>query len=102
VAWSNFYISKHEKKASLNLKSNIKENILLLKYQMNDKIKSFVINNNHKINITPYWLLGFIEGEAWFYVKNQSFSLTFGIGQTILIQKTNTIILNLLYFKYHI
>ena len=24
--------------------------------------------DNHKINITPYWLLGFIEGEGSFSV----------------------------------
>lgn len=41
---------------------------------MNDKRTSFILPSNLKINITPYWLLGFIEGEAWFHVKNKILS----------------------------
>jgi hypothetical protein len=29
------------------------------------------------------WLLGFIEGEAWFHVKIHTSTLIFGLGQTI-------------------
>jgi hypothetical protein len=47
---------------------------------MNDKRLSFVLPPNHIINITPYWLLGFIEGEALFHIRKKTFVLTFGIG----------------------
>jgi hypothetical protein len=40
-------------------KKTIKDNILALYKQMNDKRVSFVIPPDHKINITSYWLLGF-------------------------------------------
>jgi len=84
IAWREaFFMYQEMKKASLASKITIKENILSLKDQMNKKRKSFVLTPDHKINITPYWLLGFIEGEAWFYVKKVKFTLIFGIGQTI-------------------
>jgi hypothetical protein len=51
---------------------------------MNKKRIQFKQPNNHTINITSYWLLGFIEGEGYFSIaRNQTFSLTFGIGQTL-------------------
>lgn len=70
------------KKSSVDGKTTIKNKILALKDQMNDKRVSFTFPIEHKINITPYWLLGFIEGEAWFHVRKQTFTLTFGLGQT--------------------
>jgi hypothetical protein len=39
---------------------------------------------NHSIKITPYWLLGFVEGEGTFNVsKSKDFSLEFGVCQTL-------------------
>lgn len=39
---------------------------------------------NHSIKITPYWLLGFIEGEGYFSVAATGYQrLEFGIGQTL-------------------
>lgn len=37
---------------------------------------------DHVINITPYWLLGFVEGEGYFSTNKKDHSLRFGIGQT--------------------
>lgn len=55
-----------------------------LKNSMNKNRSNFELPENHKIIITPYWLLGFIEGEGSFNVtKTGSFSLQFSIGQTI-------------------
>jgi len=68
---------------SKDKKTIIKESILALKEQMNEKRVSFILPSDHKIYISPYWLLGFIEGEAWFHVKTQTSILTFGLGQTI-------------------
>ena len=80
-----FFMYQEMEKASVDKdkKTTIKNNILALKEQMNDKRVSFVLPADHKINITPYWLLGFIEGVAWFYVRKQTFVLTFRLGQTI-------------------
>jgi len=61
------------KNSSLTEKKTIKKNILSLKEQMNDKRNSFVMPVDHIINITPYWLLGFIEGEAWFHIRKTNF-----------------------------
>ena len=52
-------------------KIDIKSKILSIKGQMNDSRTSFVFPSQHKIEITPFWLLGFIEGEGWFHVKKQ-------------------------------
>jgi len=60
------------------------EEILLIKNSMNRKRTSFVMPSEHTIRITPYWLLGFIEGEGSFSIaKNNYFSLEFGISQTL-------------------
>jgi hypothetical protein len=84
IAWREaFFMYQEMKKASLEIKITIKKKILSLKDQMNKKREYFVLTPDHKINITPYWLLGFIEGEAWFYVNKVNFTLVFGVGQTI-------------------
>jgi LAGLIDADG endonuclease len=65
LAWREaFFMYQEMKKASLEIKITIKKKILSLKDQMNKKREDFVLKPDHKINITPYWLLGFIEGEA--------------------------------------
>ncbi len=84
ILWRKAFLMYLEsKEASVANKAIIKENILALKAQMNNKIESNILPSDHKINISPYWLLGFIEGEAWFHVKTKTFTLIFGIGQTI-------------------
>lgn len=61
--------------------------ILNIKNFMNKKKSFFKQPNDHKISLTPYWLLGLIEGEGSFYVKGierikSNLGLIFEIGQT--------------------
>lgn len=49
---------------------------------MNSKIIDFEMPNNHSIRITPYWLLGLIEGEGTFClndVKNMGISFSLAL-----------------------
>lgn len=84
----SLYINMLDRNNSPNdYKSNrlkIFEEILLIKSSMNRKRTSFEMPSEHTIKITPYWLLGFIEGEGSFSIaKNNYFSLEFGISQTL-------------------
>ena len=45
----------------------ISNKILLFKNKMNFKRLNFEMPTDHNINITPYWLLGYIEGESSFF-----------------------------------
>ena len=58
--------------------------ILNLKNNMNKSRKDFNHLNSHKINITPYWLVGFIEGDGSFFIKRIKYlhSLTLSQIQT--------------------
>lgn len=67
---------------SLKVSKELREEILDLKNQMNKKRIDFNQPKGHFINITRYWLLGFIEGDGYFSVNIQNYSLKFGIGQT--------------------
>ncbi len=55
---------KRDKK--LKNKLNIIKEVLDIKNSMNRKRVSFHQPLDHKICITPYWLLGFVEGEGFF------------------------------------
>ena len=61
-----------------------RDNIINLKKNYNNNRTNFVLSN--KINITPYWLIGFIEGEGSFNfttTKNTNWvSSNFSIAQT--------------------
>ena len=56
--------------------------ILELKNQMNKKRVNFQQPSDHRINITPNWLLGLIEGEGFFSVATKTTTLVFGLGLT--------------------
>ena len=56
--------------------------IIDLKNQMNKRRISFKQPEGHCINITSYWLMGFVEGEGFFSVHLKSNRFVFGIGQT--------------------
>ena len=58
--------------------NKILDEILNLKNQMNKKRVSFKQPEGHCIKITPYWLMGFVEGEGFFSVRLTSNSLVFG------------------------
>jgi hypothetical protein len=51
---------------------------------MNTLRTNFIFTNYHKILRTPYWLLGFIEGDGSLSVStSKSFPLRFNIVQSI-------------------
>jgi hypothetical protein len=50
---------------------------------MNKKRTCYKQPVDHRIEITPYWLLGFVEAEGYFSVATSSHRLEFGIGQTL-------------------
>jgi len=70
------------RKTSGEVSSDITQEILALKDQMNTKRNSFKQPESHRVIITPYWLLGFVEAEGYFSVATKSHRLEFGIGQT--------------------
>lgn len=72
----NIYIE--DKASSTELKF---KRIEALKAGMN--INRTVWKRIWDINITPYWLLGFIEGDGSFSVNKENFLLNFSIAQTI-------------------
>ena len=47
-----------------------------------NKSRSDYVFNNHKIRITPNWVLGFVEAEGSFYVVKRSYALVFSIAQS--------------------
>lgn len=68
---------------------------------MNSKRSIFAMPDNFKFKISPYWLLGFIEGEGSFFIsKTNNFSLVFNLCQSIrdltLMEKIKTYMFNLL------
>ena len=67
---------------SVNISSELSQEIVTLKDKMNKKRVEFKQSTDHKIHITPYWLLGFVEGEGYFSTNKTDYSLKFGIGQT--------------------
>jgi len=69
-------------------KLKIFEDLLSIKNSMNRKRTSFELPNEHSIKITPYWLLGFLEGVGSFTLNNKKdFTLEFGISQTLTEKK---------------
>lgn len=73
------YTSNNNQGNKLELKQAIDNTILY----MNSKRSNFSMPDNFKRRITPYWLLGFAEGEGSFYIsKSNNFSLAFNICQS--------------------
>src|SRR5688572_12618219 len=63
--------------------SGVVEEITKLKKGMNKQITEFNMGEDYKPIITPYWLLGFVEGEGSFSViKTHNYLLRFSIGQS--------------------
>ena len=62
--------------------SNIIKEILEIKNGMNKSRTDFKIPKDKEINITPCWLLGFIEGEGCFSInKGNNYRLDFSLPQ---------------------
>ena len=88
--------TSNSKGNKMKLKQKIDNTILY----MNSKRSNFVTPDNFKFRITPYWLLGFVEGEGSFYIsKSNNFSLAFNICQSnrdlTLMEEIKTYMLNL-------
>ena len=83
------YLSGKKKKEAFLIKKSNKSNkntkyiedILNIKNNMNNKRSNFILPDNH-IKITPYWLLGLIEGEGSFYLRRNSLTPTFSLTLT--------------------
>jgi hypothetical protein len=94
------YNSKTARQLSLELAREI----ISLKDQMNKKRIEFkqpssLSEKGHRVYITSYWLLGFIEAEGYFSVASKGHSLEFGLGQTAselnVLQAIQVFLLNL-------
>lgn len=62
---------------------------------MNNKRSNFILPDNH-IKITPYWLLGLIEGEGSFYLRRNSLTPTFSLTLTQIQQPVIEAIIKIL------
>lgn len=57
------------------------QNLEKIKSGMNSKRTNFELPEWHQIKITPYWLLGFVEGEGSFLIHTKGLQLIFAIAQ---------------------
>lgn len=55
--------------------------ITLIKDGMNKGRTKFSMPIEHKYRITPYWLLGFVEGDGSFFIRRKNYQLYFSIAQ---------------------
>lgn len=55
--------------------------ITLIKDGMNKGRTNFSMPTEHKYRITPYWLLGFVEGDGSFFIRRKNYQLYFSIAQ---------------------
>ena len=67
---------------SIKVSTELHKIMIDFKNQMNKSRVDYNQHEDHSINITPYWLLGFVEGDGYFSFNRQDYSLKFGIGQT--------------------
>lgn len=77
------YINLKDKNLNIEEKEKIKAQVLNLKAGMNSSRIFTGESASHEIKVTPYWLLGFIEGEGSFHIDTNSFQQTFSIELTI-------------------
>lgn len=78
-----FYL--YHNRGPKGVSTELREKVMGLKNEMNKKRINFNPLKGHSINITSYWLLGFVEGDGYFsssLQQNIYYSLKFGIGQT--------------------
>nr|ATI20244.1 NADH dehydrogenase subunit 5 [Juglanconis oblonga] len=63
------------------LDTSLKNNILDIKKFMNKGRPDLELYKSKSYKITPYWLLGFVEGEGSFYIKSQNLLPGFRLSQ---------------------
>lgn len=102
IKWLNFLDFSKAYKLYNNQSKNslLIAEIIKIKDGMNRKRSDFSMPNNKEINITPYWFLGFIEGEGSFSInRHNKFRLDFSLSQAIvdfnLMQNIKTYLENL-------
>jgi len=85
----------YNRKTSRQISSEVAKEIVSLKDQIlllrstkkridfkQPSSSSSLCEKGHRVNITPYWLLGFVEAEGSFSVATKGHWLDFSIGQT--------------------
>ena len=65
----------------------VKTKIFNLQSSLNNNRTNFDYPKDHKVQITPYWLLGFTEGEAHFGVNKTDLSQAYALDQIHYQQK---------------
>lgn len=78
---SQALISRSNLDSDLKIRLSNINKIIELKNNMNKKRTEFNLPLNH-IKISPYWLLGFIEGEGSFYLNRSNFTPAFSLSLT--------------------
>jgi hypothetical protein len=66
---------------SREARSEVKNSIDSIIGNMNSTRSNFNLPEDHEINITSYWLLGFVEGDDSFYFESHNNTLILGIKQ---------------------
>lgn len=74
-----FELYVNSEKSTIDLINKINQ----IKSEMNRGRTDYKEKNTRVYKITPYWLLGFVEGEGSFFVRNNVyFNLNFSLGQS--------------------
>lgn len=77
-----FFLSREKAGSNQIAAENRRDAILFLKNNMNKNRTLFSEGTGYKIVITPYWLLGFIEGDGSFSMEKVKFRHHFSLVQT--------------------
>lgn len=83
--WLNYkdFLLAFDLYTSSNDNTNALKEIIRLKNNMNRLRLNYTLPEDKVINITPYWLLGFIEGEGCFSInKHNNYRLDFSLCQS--------------------
>jgi len=68
---------------SASLLFKTKKELLGIRSTINKRRINFIMPKSHNIKITPYWILGFVEGDGSFNVRTRGSTLIFGIVQAV-------------------
>jgi hypothetical protein len=90
IAFKEAFFLYYKRNPNLALTDKLKifNTIREIKNSMNTQRNNFELPKDHQIKITPYWFLGFIEGDGSFSISSlKSFPLKFNITQVITEEK---------------
>lgn len=77
----------YTKRETSGVTAELFHTLIELKAQMNKKRVNFEQPVGHHIKITPYWLLGFMEGEGSFCIVTKDSRTMFVLGLTAVESK---------------